>query len=74
MNIWCYICNKHYYIYYCGYVHNWKSVNEAVALTADAIYGSRTVPSRLGMNKTEAELQRRIFKLIHQGMIKKRNL
>ena len=35
-----------------------KSVNEVVAPTADAVSGSRTVPSRPEMNKTEAQLQR----------------
>ena len=35
-----------------------KSVNEVVAPTTDTISGSRTVPSKPGMNKTEAQLQR----------------
>ena len=39
-----------------------KSVNKAVVLTTETISRSRTVPSKLGMNKTEAQLQRRDLK------------
>ena len=33
-------------------------MNEVVAPTADAVSGSKTVPSRPGMNKTEAQMKR----------------
>ena len=38
-------------------------MNDTVTQTADAVSGSRTVSSRPGMNRTEAQLQRADLKV-----------